>query len=167
MKQVEASKAKDWDKEEFEFNIRYLLDRGRDDEALEASQKRLGNANGAAYIEKCKTASNVGVTVPLMPPGSSMIPSDEFIPDGDRLVPGVKGDLVPPDSPVAADAAARDAVARDEVGEDVLEGKSVEEVLDWVGDDPDRARIAYDAEQASGKPRKGVTEGLEGNFVFE
>lgn len=39
---------------------------------------------------------------------------------------------------------------------------SVSEVLDWVGDDPDRALEALERELQRDKPRKGVVEVLEG-----
>lgn len=38
---------------------------------------------------------------------------------------------------------------------------SAKEVLDWVGDDRDRAQRAYDAEQEKDEPRKGLSSDLE------
>lgn len=35
------------------------------------------------------------------------------------------------------------------------------ELLDWVGDDPDRARRVLDQENATDKPRKTLVEPLE------
>lgn len=35
---------------------------------------------------------------------------------------------------------------------------NVQAVLEWVGDDPERARLALAAEEAKEQPRKGVTE---------
>lgn len=45
--------------------------------------------------------------------------------------------------------------------EDVPDGK-VDEVLDWAGDDPDRQRVALEAE-LEGKERVTVIEALEGS----
>lgn len=44
--------------------------------------------------------------------------------------------------------------------EDVPDG-SVDEVLDWAGDDPDRQRVALEAEM-EGKERKTIIEAFEG-----
>lgn len=38
---------------------------------------------------------------------------------------------------------------------------SSKEVLAWVGDDPERALLALEAEQAEDKPRKGLVSDLE------
>jgi hypothetical protein len=38
---------------------------------------------------------------------------------------------------------------------------TAEQVLAWVGDDPQRAAAALDAEKASEKPRKGLVSALE------
>lgn len=37
---------------------------------------------------------------------------------------------------------------------------TVPEILEWVGDDKDRARAALDAETATGSPRKGLSTKL-------
>ena len=44
---------------------------------------------------------------------------------------------------------------------DEVPSGSAKEVLDWVGDDKDRAQRAYDAEQAKDEPRKGLSSDLE------
>ena len=44
--------------------------------------------------------------------------------------------------------------------DDVPTGK-VAKILNWIGDDPVRARLALDAEEASGKPRAGVVRVAE------
>lgn len=44
--------------------------------------------------------------------------------------------------------------------ETVPEG-NIDAVLDWVGDDPERAKQALDAENASEKPRVSLTDALE------
>lgn len=38
---------------------------------------------------------------------------------------------------------------------------TTKEILEWVGDDPERAQRALDAELASDKPRKTLVEPLE------
>lgn len=38
---------------------------------------------------------------------------------------------------------------------------STKEVLEWVGDDPEKALLALEAEQADEKPRKGLVSELE------
>lgn len=45
-------------------------------------------------------------------------------------------------------------------GSDVPEG-TVKEVLNWVGDDKEKAQKALDAENATGEPRKSLVAELE------
>lgn len=51
-------------------------------------------------------------------------------------------------------------VAKDLVVNDVPKG-SASAVLGWVGQDPDRARAALDAEKSNDRPRVGLTRDLE------
>jgi hypothetical protein len=48
-----------------------------------------------------------------------------------------------------------------DTADNVPDRHTVEEVLAEVGDDPERAARALDAERASAKPRKSLVEGLE------
>lgn len=45
-------------------------------------------------------------------------------------------------------------------GGDAVPDGTIAEVLDWVGDDLDRARVALDAEQAAKKPRTTLVGAL-------
>jgi hypothetical protein len=70
------------------------------------------------------------------------------------------------DSPKPQKAAAAPATAPEPepepeaTGSEVPEGTTAE-ILAWVGDDQERAQAALDAEQASDKPRVGLTGELE------
>jgi hypothetical protein len=50
--------------------------------------------------------------------------------------------------------------AEDEDEDDEVPSGTTREILDWVGDDPARAQRALDQENASERPRSGVTTPL-------
>lgn len=64
------------------------------------------------------------------------------------------------DKPVAKKAAAEPRKTSESDPNKVPEGTS-QEVLDWVGSDPSRAKKALSAEKKSDDPRSSVTEPLE------
>lgn len=49
-----------------------------------------------------------------------------------------------------------------QVNENGVPQGTATEVLDWVGEDKDKAQLALDAEDASGEPRKTVVAKLQG-----
>lgn len=49
----------------------------------------------------------------------------------------------------------------DETEDDEVPEGSVDEVMEWVGDDPDRAQAALDAENESDSPRSTLVQKLE------
>lgn len=70
-----------------------------------------------------------------------------------------QADTAPPASPEPA-AAGDPAGDGDDPGTKVP-GGTVNDVLDWVDDDPDRARLALDAEQDRPSPRSTLVDQLE------
>lgn len=79
---------------------------------------------------------------------------DPGLADALRQVPAVFG--VTEDGAAVADSAAPPAGSPPA---DVPDG-TAKDVLDWVGDDPDRARQALDAEQGREKPRSTLVATL-------
>jgi hypothetical protein len=49
----------------------------------------------------------------------------------------------------------------DEVSPDDVPSGNIDQVLEWVGDDADRAKRALDAEEVSEKPRVSLMDSLE------
>lgn len=81
----------------------------------------------------------------------------------DRVVPGV-----PREKATGGIAAASGAYSVGEDGPETIDvevfvpGGSVADVMDWVGDDVERAQAALDVEQAKDKPRSTLVAQLEG-----
>ena len=86
-------------------------------------------------------------------------PGGLTLPDGSRVEPGETTSSVPSHD-VAWLLAAGYIEPADGAKSDVPDGTK-DEILDWVGDDPERAAAAYRAEE-SGKGRKTVFEALSG-----
>lgn len=52
-------------------------------------------------------------------------------------------------------------VESEKTTEQVPQGSNVDEVLEWVGNDKDRAKVALETEQSATKPRKTLVEKLK------
>lgn len=118
-KEINVADAGDWSKEEADFNLHYLEDRGRTEEAAQV-REALGLGEG------------------------------EF-----------------PASGGPAPASAEDPSAGAPADDFDLTSASVDQVKEWVGDDPDRAQKAYDYENSKAEPRKSLIEWLESIYDFE
>lgn len=69
---------------------------------------------------------------------------------------------VPVPEPEAPPAEAPEAPTEETTPDGYPAEGSIPDVLEWVGDDPDRAAIALAAEQQREHPRKGILEALTG-----
>ena len=105
-------------------------------------------------------------------PGSGATPpdADEGTPKpyeapegGTYEAPDEKPAATEPDADDDAPETEDDASTDDDANEEYLDVPqgTTKEVLEWVGDDKDRARAALAAEQASDEPRKGLSKDLE------
>lgn len=120
-----------------------------------------------------ETTPPTGTAQPLVPQpdgtttprAAAPIPEDELCPTCDgsgRVTPEERAALVvtlPPPPVTAPDPDAADG-AGPVLPEEVRTGTAAV-VEKWVGDDPDRARVALDAEAQRDRPRAGLTDELE------
>lgn len=103
-------------------------------------------AENLAYLETRGMLNEVNMVHQFR--GGEPVATDPF-PQPEVSARGQQGSSYPqPVEPTAADPDA------------VLSG-TVQEVLDWVGDDPARAQAALDAEEAKEEPRVTLLEKLE------
>ena len=72
---------------------------------------------------------------------------------------GVTDDAPAPEAPQGEPTAQQ--AAPPTANENGVPQGTVGEVLEWVGDDKERARAALDAEHATGEPRKSLVRRLE------
>lgn len=103
----------------------------------------------------------------LIVPGDGFYATDEHpanthlrrfalpVPDGD-----LESEEEPDEDEGEGEEDASDPGEKDAPGDDVP-GGSIPDVLAWVGEDPERARLALEVERAQPSPRKSLIEKLE------
>lgn len=99
---------------------------------------------------------------PFSPASGATPPSDGDAPKSSAPAEAPATDGAPvatPEAP-ATEQPTPEPTPEPEAELEVPQGTS-KEVMEWVGDDKERAAAALAAEQASGEPRKGLTRDLE------